>query len=225
MTVVAVVAAHPDDEALGCGGTLARHAARGDEVHVLFLADGVAAREGAARAEIAQRQDAARSAMRVMGAREPHFGGFPDNRMDTVPLLEVVQVVETFLSKAGARVIYTHHGGDLNIDHRVAHAAVVTACRPVPGSIVDAVYTFEVLSSTEWHSPQQTAPFVPQQYVDVTATLDKKLKALRCYGAEMRAGPHARSYDAVQSLARLRGAQAGVAAAEAFEVLRRLVRT
>jgi LmbE family N-acetylglucosaminyl deacetylase len=147
MTVIAVVAAHPDDEVLGCGGTLVRHAAQGDEVHVLLLADGVAARKGAPKGEVEARQESARSAMRVIGAQPPQFGGFPDNRMDTIALLDVVQAVEDFLSRTKARVVYTHHGGDLNVDHRIVHAAVATACRPVPGSAIEAVYTFEVHSS------------------------------------------------------------------------------
>jgi LmbE family N-acetylglucosaminyl deacetylase len=221
---IAVVAAHADDEILGCGGTLARHAAQGEKVHVLLLADGVGAR-GAKRGAAAAREGAARRAMKVIGAAAPEFGGFPDNRLDTVAVLDVVQAVEAFLRRVKPSIVYTHHGGDLNVDHRVTHSAVLTACRPLPASRIEAIYTFEVLSSTEWQSPQQSAPFVPQRYVDIAASLERKLEALRCYGEEMRAAPHARSYEGVRALATLRGVQAGLPAAEAFGVLRQLVRT
>src|SRR5688572_25384900 len=143
---VAVIAAHADDEILGCGGTLARHAAQGEKVHVLLLADGVSSRGGKRRAEVAARQAAARRAMKVIGAAAPEFGGFPDNRLDAVALLDIVQAIERFLRGVKPGIVYTHHGGDLNVDHRVTHGAVVTACRPLPGSRVEAIYTFEVPS-------------------------------------------------------------------------------
>jgi N-acetylglucosamine malate deacetylase 1 len=222
---IAVVAAHADDEILGCGGTLARHVAQGEKVHVLLLADGVSARGGKRRAEVAERQAAARRAMKVIGAAAPEFAGFPDNRLDTVALLDIVQAIEGFLRRVKPGIVYTHHGGDLNVDHRVTHGAVVTACRPLPDSRVQAIYTFEVPSSTEWQSPQQSMPFVPQRYVDIASSLERKLEALRCYGGEMRKAPHPRSYEGVRTLAELRGIQSGLVAAEAFAVVREVVRS
>ena len=144
---VLVVAAHPDDEALGCGATMARHAARGDTVCGLFMADGVGARGSTIGLEA--RRAAAEAAARVLGAEPPRVLGFPDNRLDTVALLDIVQAVEGVLAEVQPDVIYTHHGGDLNIDHVIAHRAVMTAARPVPGQPVRAVYGFEVPSSTE----------------------------------------------------------------------------
>jgi len=222
---IAVIAAHADDEILGCGGTLARHAGEGDEVHVLLLADGVTSRVRKRKAELRQREACARRAMKIVGAAAPVFAGFPDNRLDSIALLDVVQAVERFLTRVRPRIVYTHHGGDLNVDHRVVHGAVITACRPLPDSRIEAIYTFEVPSSTEWQSAQQSAPFVPQRYVDISTSLARKLEALRCYGSEMRKAPHPRSYDGVRALAQLRGMQAGLAAAEAFGVVREVVRS
>lgn len=204
MTVL-VIAAHPDDEALGCGGVLARHAGQGEDVHVLFLADGVASRKGAGEAEAGARAAAARNAAKVLGARPPRFAGMPDNQLDTVPLLDVVKAVEEALADISPDVVYTHHGGDLNVDHRIAHRAALTACRPQGASPVRALYAFEVPSSTEWNDTPET--FIPNRFVDIGATLDAKLKALACYAGEMRPFPHPRSREAAEALARWRGAR------------------
>ena len=218
---VLVVAAHPDDEALGCGGTLARHAANGDRVHLLFLSDGESSRDTDAAA-IARRQDAARVAAEILGARGPAFVGLPDNRLDSVDLLDIVQRVETEVARLGPATIYTHHAGDLNVDHRIVHQAVMTACRPLPGSPVRVIYAFETVSSTEWQSSGNM--FQPQRWVDIKPFLRCKRRALEAYAAEMRPFPHARSFEAVEALARVRGASVGLEAAECFMVVREIVR-
>ena len=220
MTVL-VIAAHPDDEALGCGGVLARHSGQGEEVHVLFLADGVTSRDEAGEAEAGARAAAAFEAAKALGAKPPRFAGMPDNKLDTVPLLDVIKAVEEALAETAPDVVYTHHGGDLNVDHRIAHQAVLTACRPQPRSPVRAIYAFEVPSSTEWND--QPEVFIPNRFVDISATLDAKMKALACYAGEMRPFPHPRSVEAIEALARWRGASAGLEAAEAFHVIRRVV--
>ncbi len=221
MTVL-VVAAHPDDEALGCGGTIARHAADGDDVFVAFLADGVTSRAPGAdhSAGISRRQAAARSAARILGVRDVRFGDLPDNRLDTLPLLTLAQAVEAIVEDVGATTIYTHFAHDLNVDHRLVHEAVMTAVRPQPGSRVATVLTFETASSTEWRTPQSATAFAPDWFVDITDTLDLKLKALDAYAEEMRPWPHARSREAVEHLARWRGATIGRQAAEAFVLAR-----
>jgi LmbE family N-acetylglucosaminyl deacetylase len=224
---ILVVAAHPDDELLGVGGTLARHGATGDEVHILILAEGFTSRTAmrnasGSAAEIAALMDAARGAARVVGAREPRFAGFPDNRMDEVALLDVVKCVEQSLAELRPSIVYTHYAGDLNIDHRIACQSVVTACRPLPGASVRAIYAFETLSSTEWAAPLEPV-FAPNRFVDIGAYLDVKLRALDFYRGEMRAFPHPRSREAVTALAHDRGASIGVEAAEAFMVLRETV--
>ncbi|MGE5147424.1 MAG: PIG-L deacetylase family protein [Candidatus Eiseniibacteriota bacterium] len=214
---VAVIVAHPDDEVLLAGGAMARHVTGGDAVRTLFLATGAAARGGRQTAYINKLRAQAARAAKVLGASPPSFCDFPDNRMDTVPLLDVVQAIEAFLAKAPAAVVYTHHAGDLNVDHRIVHQAVVTACRPLPGGAVRQIYAGETLSSTEW-SPVDR--FAPTTYVAIERFLEQKLKALACYEDEIRDFPHPRSIEAVRALATVRGAEAGLDAAEAFYVVR-----
>ena len=221
-TILAIVA-HPDDEALGAGGTLARHAAKGDAVHILFLADGVGAR-GNDKAAAERRVKAARLAASALGARGPEFLGLPDNRLDRLDLLDIVQPIENVIRKIAPQTIYTHHAGDLNVDHEHCHRAVLTACRPLPGSPVRRIYAMEVASSTEWSSPNLGNAFMPTHFVDISDTLQAKRRALEAYGEEMRPFPHARSYEAVDALAAWRGASAGLRAAEAFMVVREIER-
>jgi LmbE family N-acetylglucosaminyl deacetylase len=216
---VLVVAAHPDDEVLGCGGTMARHADEGDRVHVIFVADGVGARQTCQAAEREVRRHAGNDALAILGAVGVHYLDFPDNRLDSLPLLDIVQVLEPLIVAIGPEVIYTHHYGDLNVDHRQVHDAVITACRPMPGSTVREIFTFEVPSSTEWASPD-LKPFLPQMRVDVSAQLERKLQALAVYSDEMRPAPHSRSLEHLRAMAIHRGHEAGMAAAEAFMVER-----
>jgi len=216
---VLIVAAHADDEALGCGGTIARYVADGDTVHAVFMADGVSSRPGAAVVELDRRMASAKQAHEILGLQRVIYLGLADNRMDSLPLLDVVQALESVLQGIAPQVIYTHHHGDLNIDHRITHQAVMTACRPLPGSPVREIYAFEVLSSTEWATPQQE-PFVPNVFVDISDFLAIKRRALQTYQLEMRSEPHSRSIEHAEHLARHRGHSVGVAAAEAFVAIR-----
>jgi LmbE family N-acetylglucosaminyl deacetylase len=213
---VLVVAAHPDDEALGCGGTLARYAALGAWIHVAFLADGVNSRGGEPDAGLTERRAAARAACAILGVGSVSFGEHADNRMDMVALLDVAKSVEALVEQHQPDTVLTHHGGDLNIDHRRVHEAVFTACRPQPGHPVRTVLCFEVPSSTEWQCPGSAPAFVPNWFVDISSTLDRKLAALQAYASEMRDWPHPRSEQGVVALLRWRGASIGTTAAEAF---------
>jgi LmbE family N-acetylglucosaminyl deacetylase len=223
-TRILVVVAHPDDEALGCGGTIARLARQEASVRIVFLADGVSARGKASSDELQQRRAAAAKAAQILGAERPLHLNFPDNRMDTVALLEVVQSVEKVIESYRPDTVLTHHGGDLNIDHRRVHEAVLTACRPQPGHPVERVLAFEVPSSTEWQTTGSPPVFAPNLFVDIGADLATKRLALEAYAVEMRAWPHPRSYEAIEHLARWRGSTAGCDAAEAFVVARLVVR-
>lgn len=218
---VLVVAAHPDDEALGCGGTMARHALAGDGVDVVFLADGVFSRT---TADLDTRRDSARKACAILGANVPTFFEFPDQKLETVGFLEIVQAIEPVIAQLQPTVIYTHHGGDLNLDHRIVHQAVMTALRPMPASTYRAIYAFEVASSTEWASSAIGEGFRPDHFVDINATIDRKFEALQAYAQEMRDFPHARSYEALRALAVVRGAGVGLSSVEAFVTLRSIVR-
>jgi N-acetylglucosamine malate deacetylase 1 len=221
-----IFAAHPDDEVLGCGGTMARYAHGGAAVRVAFIADGVSSRDaahGAAfRSEVEARRAAATTACGVLGAEAVAFGDFPDNRLDTVALLDIVKFMEALLAQYQPTTVFTHHAGDLNIDHRRVQQAVETACRPLVGRSVRTVASFEVPSSTEWRMAGDSAAFVPNWFVDISPWLDHKLRALDAYAAEMREWPHPRSRRAVEYLARWRGATVGVDAAESFMLGRQL---
>lgn len=223
MKTALVVAAHPDDEILGCGATIARMCAEGWTVHHLILAEGVTSRtkqrnEDESSNELEALRRAGRQAARVLGVAGVTFGGFPDNRMDGVELLDVVKTIEDCIQSLRPERVFTHHYGDVNVDHRIVHEAVAAATRPVPGNPVRQVLYFEVPSSTEWRTSGSVQPFSPNMFVDVSAHLPRKLEALAAYDSEMRVFPHPRSMDAVAHLAAWRGATAGLTAAEAFHV-------
>jgi LmbE family N-acetylglucosaminyl deacetylase len=224
---VLVVAAHPDDEILGCGGAIARHARAGDEVHVVIMAEGLTSRDpkrdtAAAGDALDSLAGIAREANAKLGARSVTLHRLPDNRMDSVDLLDVVKLVEGEVRRVQPEIVYTHHAGDLNIDHRLVNESVLTACRPQPGQTVRTILFFEVPSSTGWRAGGEV--FAPDWYIDIADTLELKLQALACYAGEMRAWPHARSIQALEHLARWRGASVGLDAAEAFMLGRHLAR-
>lgn len=221
MESILVVAAHPDDEVLGCGGTIAWHVERGDAVHVLILAEGLTSRSQhrdrqAASEGLNELALAAQAAHRVLGSASLRLEDFPDNRMDSVDLLDIVKRVEEAVEQHMPSIVYTHHAGDVNIDHCKIHAAVVTACRSTPSATVRQLLFFEVPSSTEWQPPGSAVPFLPNVFVDISRVLERKVAALGCYAGEMREFPHSRSIQAVRALAQWRGASSGLPAAEAF---------
>lgn len=218
---VLVVAAHADDEALGCGGTIARHVDDGDLVHAIFMTDGVGSRSSASDVDFQLRLNSATKAHAILGLRSVEYLGFPDNCMDSIPLLKIVQALEKLLHQISPQVIYTHHCGDLNIDHRITHNAVITACRPCPTGSVREILAFEVLSSTEWAAPS-THPFMPDVFVDISNYLERKIQALQAYKLEMRDVPHSRSIDHANCLAHHRGHSVGIEAAEAFMSIRQI---
>jgi N-acetylglucosamine malate deacetylase 1 len=221
-----VIAAHPDDEILGCGGSIARLSDAGGQVHVAFLADGVGARRemdhGVVRDSLHQRRSAAAEAARIIGAATLHFDDFPDNRLDSVSLLDVVRCCEGLIEQYQPRLVLTHHAGDLNLDHRRVHQAVCTACRPQRNRPVRTLLAFEVASSTEWQTPGAGTAFLPNVFVDIGPSIERKLAALDAYTAELREWPHPRSRAGVEHLARWRGATVGCDAAEAFMLVRHL---
>ena len=218
---ILVVAAHPDDEVLGCGGAMAKHALSGDRVHVLILGEGVTSR-GASResgrntAKLSQLAKSAHEANRLLGVKSVKLVDFPDNRFDSVDLLDIVKAIESVKKEVHPEIIYTHYGQDVNVDHRRVHEAVLAACRPLPGETVKTLLFFEVASSTEWRPPTKETVFMPNWFVDISQTLPRKMKALKKYSSEMRPWPHARSLKALEHLAGWRGATIGVQAAEAF---------
>ena len=209
---VLVIAAHPDDEVLGCGGTIARHVTEGDDVHVMFIADGETARTMAVKPN---RNIAAYNASKILGTQPPIFLDWTDQRLDTLPMLQITRAIEAQVEKIQPSVVYTHHAGDLNLDHRIVHQAAMTALRPLPSAPCRDLFTFEVLSSTEWGTA-----FMPNHFVCISAYMNLKLDALRCYGDEMRDPPHPRSLMGISNLAKSRGNSVGIHFAEAFMTMR-----
>ena len=222
MKNVLVVAAHPDDEILGCGGTMARMAEEGKKVYTLILGEGATARDRKRdrkkkSKELEDLRKQALKANRVLGVKETCLHDFPDNRFDTVALLDIVKVIEDVKNRVEPEVILTHYRNDLNIDHQITYQAVLTATRPLPGETVRKIYSFEVLSSTEWSYPLS---FSPDTFFDISKTVDIKLKAMKQYKAELRAAPHPRSLEGIKLIAKTWGMKVGLKSAEAFKLVR-----
>jgi LmbE family N-acetylglucosaminyl deacetylase len=220
---VLIIVAHTDDETLGAGGALARHAQAGDRVYAMAMTDGVGAR-GADGAAAASRARAAEKAAAALGFKWIEGGAFPDNAMDSVPLLDVAKAIEKAKAEIRPALVYTHSGADLNIDHRIVCQAVLTAFRPQPGESCAEIRACEIPSATDYGHPQVTGSFAPNLFVSIGDTWAAKLAALRAYEAEMRPAPHTRSFEGLEALARCRGHQAGLPMAEAFQVLRKIER-
>lgn len=218
MSRVVVVAAHPDDELLGLGATLAKHVRAGDEAHAVILAEGATSRYAEGMAGVLD--DASKRAGEVLGLSSVRSCWLPDQRLDAVALVEVTQAVESVLGELQPEIVYTHFPGDVNLDHGVVARATWTACRPyvLPGLRRFAV--FETPSSTEWAWPLDGGTFAPNLFVDVTKTLSTKLEAMACYETELRDYPHPRSLAALANRAAFWGSRVGQAAIEPFQILR-----
>ena len=219
-----IITAHPDDEVLGCGGAIARLAREGHDVYIAILSEGITSRyqhrEQADQALVKGLHARSRQVAELLGAKDLFLYSLPDNRFDTVPLLDVIKIIEELVKRVRPQIIYTHHGGDLNIDHVVVHRAVLTATRPIPGHPVKEIYAFEVPSSTEWAFGQFQSTFRPNIFVDISMTLETKISAMELYKSEVRALPHPRSPEALRANARRWGSVVGLETAEAFELIR-----
>jgi LmbE family N-acetylglucosaminyl deacetylase len=221
---ILVIAAHPDDEVLGCGATIARLAGEGHSVSILILGEGITSRlekrEYAAPEAVAALRAQSRDVGKHLGASQVWNLNYPDNRFDTVALLEIVKSIEAHVALCQPERVYTHAGGDLNIDHSIACRATLTATRPAAGHRVREVLSYEVASSTEWAMQQFHPPFQPNVFVDVAKTLETKIQALAIYESEGRPFPHPRSAQNLRAAAQHWGSLAGMTAAEPFVLLR-----
>jgi len=221
---VLVIAAHPDDEVLGVGGTIARHVQQGDHVSVLVLTDGVTARHAVTEPQ----KEAAHKACRALGVQDVHFGDLPDQRLDALPLLEVIRPISDWVKELHPQVVYTHHRGDANQDHRTVFSATLVAARPFGENPIERLLCYEVASSTEWAPSFADWAFLPNVFVDISATLEAKLAAIEAYRetfeSEVKPYPHPRSPEAIQVYAQHRGIAVGMQAAEAFVLVRELVK-
>lgn len=216
---ILVVAAHPDDEVIGCGGTIIEHNKKGDEVHLVFMTNGVDSR-GPKESMIISRNHSSKVASKILGISSLKYNTFPDNKMDEVPLLDIIQTIESSILSIRPDIIYTHYFDDLNIDHKITYQAVITAARPQPGMTVKEIYSFEVLSSTEWN--YSNSNFNPNVFIDIGGSISIKEEALKAYSQEMRPPPHSRSVENILRLNSQRGNCVGVDYAEAFMLIRLL---
>lgn len=215
---ILIVVAHPDDEILGMGGTMAKLAHDGNELHIAFLSKG----EGSRGEEIANERLRAKQAEKVanfLKAKLHWLANFPDNEFDKVSLLQVTKVVEEIINKIHPDVVYTHHHGDLNIDHRITFQAVMTACRPGKTSVRE-IYSFEVLSSTDWQAKIEGRAFLPNLYIDIGDYIEDKIKLINIYAREIGVFPFPRSEKGIRTLAQYRGMECGLNLAEAFCLIR-----
>lgn len=225
MKTLLVIAAHPDDEALGCGGTIARLTSEGNNVYTLILGEGVTSRDKKRdltkrENEIAELKKQVESVNKILGVKKVYTFDFPDNRFDTVPLLDIIKTIEEIKDSIKPDIVFTHHLGDLNIDHQVTFKAVMAACRPTIDESVKEIYSFEIPSSTEWNAPSSLTYFMPDYFVDVNKSLEIKINALKEYKTELRDFPHPRSLKAVELNAKQWGVKMGLEAAEAFKTIR-----
>lgn len=198
-----VIAAHPDDEVLGCGGIIAKS----KDINVLILSHNPRLNE----------KDIKKAHV-LLGIKQALTHTYPDNEFDTVPLLNIVKTIEKVIFNIQPEIVYTHFGGDLNIDHRRVFEATMAAVRPMKENYVKKVYCYEVPSATEW-AFGKLGEFVPNTFVDISEVLEKKLVAMEAYKTEIRDFPHPRSKEALIALAKWRGVTVGFKAAEAFELV------
>lgn len=219
---ILIIASHPDDEVLGCGGTVARLVKEGHEAYTLILGEGVTSRDKnrlvkKRNRELKDLKIQALKANEILSIKQVIFHNFPDNRFDTVPFLDIVKVIEKEVNNIKPHVVFTHYERDLNIDHRITYQAVLTAARPLPDATVKEIYSFEILSSTEYYYPSL---FSPNVFVDISNDIDIKIQALKAYKFEIREFLHPRSPHGITSHAQYRGMQVGLHYAEAFQLIR-----
>lgn len=223
MVQILVIAAHPDDETYGVGGAIARHVQAGDIVDVIILTDGVTARHN----KIDQQKTVARKACSTLGVNYVHFAGLPDQKLDGVPLLEVIKPIYELVNDIKPQIIYTHHGNDVNQDHRTVFDATLVAVRPFGDDPAKRVLCYETPSSTEWGPPFSNWAFLPNVYIDISETLEIKMRAIEVYRetfqSEVKPFPHPRSPEAVRIYVQHRGITVGMQAAEAFSLVRELL--
>lgn len=219
---ILVVAAHPDDELLGCGGTLAKLSRDKCKIFALFFTDGVSSRKRDKRNSIDRKKNSLK-ALEILGINKSKFLSYPDNALDKVPLLTLTKEIESIIEKFKPHTIFTHSNVDLNIDHELIARAVITATRPRPNYCVKNVFQFETLSSTEWNFNFKKKTFNPNFFIDISDTINIKIKAAKAYKGEINRWPHPRSINGIKILAKYRGQSIGVKFAEAFYSLRQII--
>lgn len=215
--------AHPDDETYGMGATIRKLSNAGHEVGVISFTNGVGARLGSTKEEAKSREASSSEASSILGFRWLQQLDFPDNQMDSVPIIEIIRHIEVIAKEFLPREVYTHFYGDLNIDHQTVARATLTAFRPLPTGDISKISAFEIPSSTDFGAPIADLVFSPKYFESVSdAEISSKLLAAKSYGVETPEFPHPRSKESLEALSAVRGSQAGVERAEAFHVYRQV---
>lgn len=219
---ILIIAAHPDDEVLGCGGMIVNRVKQGDQVVVVILTDGAVTRYKKVMAKVLRRN--AMECAKILGISKIIFKDLPNQLLDTVPITKVIKEIESVINEVRPDVVYTHDKGDLNRDHAVIYEATLVAARPLPGIAINKLFTYFVPSSSEYNDTDEKVVFIPNVFVDIRKSIDKKVKAFVCYKSEERAYPHPRSPKALKVYAGRWGIQAGIEYAEAFRLIREIDR-
>ena len=190
---VLIVAAHPDDDAFGCGGTIRKLANQKNKIFAMYFTDGVSTRQNQKKPKknIIDRKKNSESASKIMGIKNCTYCSFSDNQLDKIPLLKIIQKIEDQIKKIKPDLIFTHFENDLNLDHQIINRAVITATRPKPNiKLKKKILLFETLSSTEWKFSSKTKVFNPNYFVDISKTINHKIKSIKCYKKEIFNWPH-----------------------------------
>lgn len=224
MNNILIIAPHADDEVLGCGATIAKEAEKGNNVYVLICTNAhVGAPELFSEEMIAQIRSEAKAAHKILGVRETIFLEFPAPALDQYPGYMMSNQIAAVIRKYDIDTVYIPHKGDCHKDHEVIHSCAMVACRPLAGSKVKRVYSYETMSETEWGNPTPTSAFIPVKYNTFTESeFDKKLQAISCFKSQLQTFPSPRSLDALEALAKYRGATVSSPKAEAFMILREI---
>ena len=213
-----VFAPHPDDEVLGCGGTIARYVSEREQVYLCIVTK-VYTPDWSEDYLIEKAKEIVQS-NKVLGIHKTFFLDYPAVKLDTISKMELNQVISDLIKKINPSIVIIPHKGDLNFDHGIVHDACLVGTRPLSNKI-QKILSYETLSETEWNFG--AAPFIPNVYVDIEKFIDKKLSAMSAYKSELRSSPHPRSLDALKILAQKRGFESGLKFAEAFMVIRETI--
>ncbi len=214
---ILVIGAHPDDETMGVGGTIAKMVADGATAELCIVTAGY--EPLITKEEFALRRKEAIKASQILGFSEVHFLELPAVKLDTIPKVQLNDLLQQLINKVKPDIVYTTSQTDINMDHRIVHEATMVATRPRPGNTVKRLLTYELPSSTEWGSMMLDTPFTPNVFFDISSTLEKKLEAMAAYELEVKKFPHPRSLENIEALARNRGTMVGMEAAEAFKLI------
>lgn len=223
MVKILTISAHPDDETIGMGGTIAKHTSNDDIVHVLVITDGSSSQYQNYKEMIEKKKKEAKKAMEILGVKKIEFNTLLDMKLDTVPHIKINNVIEKKIDEFQPDIVYTHHWGDINKDHRLVFESTMVSVRPTPNQTVKKIYTYETPSSTEWDTTQLNKIFIPNVFVDISKHIKQKINAVKAYETELRPYPHPRSPEAVETYAKRNGISIGKKYAERFYLVREII--